>query len=712
MHSTPAISHQKIWNIFSLNLSDKLKFSIKASLSLAFVVLISFSLGWSQASTAMITIIIIASVGSVGDSVNKGLLRVIGTLVGATIGIALIAIFPQDRMLYLVTLSILVTITLYLTRAYRGDNSAFMLTAVTMMMVFQNGAVEDSFTYSIDRTFMTLFAIALYALVGTLLWPVDLKDNSIEDALALLETQQKLYIQRGDNKLWQDMLSKEQTMSDALCSRGSSSIAQEFSSEGWQKIVTTIHTIGEQLFLLSSYKHDDGIEGILIKNYERVDNEIKQLFTAITEAIKEQKEISNIPESWSVEYDRVALKKYSHLQRASLIAMSGELSILHRELRELALYLNRQLDPIPRFESESIATTSSFIWWDSDHLKGTLISFIIFWVSTYLWIEFNPPGGFLIVTLATALSILTTFTPVKPSSLIVIFSFSFLFAAFAYIVILPHLIYGWELGLFIFLYSFIGYYFIPPKLSLFFLMGLMTLGLSNEMSYNFDLFLLMLFTFYAFLSLLLLFYYIPFSTKAQDMFILNKNRFFGLAKNLTSPPNTKSKIERMSGELKAKYSQNHLIPTLKKMQLWANQIDTKAYETIESGRLSRFLLESERLAHLLLVTERQNRHMSANRLYTLFSQERRREKLAEALATHSTTPSKPYDIESQEELMKQSQELLDSFFDTIDYSDYSHEEIALFYESLNLRKNLWITLLEFERLMDEIDFEGLMVSRF
>ncbi|MEA3419280.1 MAG: FUSC family protein, partial [Campylobacterota bacterium] len=121
---------QIIDDLLSFIPSDKLKFAIKVSLAMALAYLIPFSQGWAQAQTAAITVMLIAVAGPVGESISKGLRRVAGTVIGAIIGMLLIGFFPQDREWYLLFLSIFVTFFLYLTRAYKGDMTVFMLTSV------------------------------------------------------------------------------------------------------------------------------------------------------------------------------------------------------------------------------------------------------------------------------------------------------------------------------------------------------------------------------------------------------------------------------------------------------------------------------------------------------------------------------------------------------------------------------------------------------
>ncbi len=164
-----------------------MKFSLKAALSLTLVYLIGFSQGWSNVSIAASTVMLIAAVGSLENAVMDGMLRVIGSLIGAVIGMTLIALFPQERFLYLLALSLIVTFIFHMARAYRGDMTVIMLTGVTAMLVFQNGDVDKAFLYGIDKAFMTLFGIAVYTLIGILIWPVSGEKAESKEAKALTE---------------------------------------------------------------------------------------------------------------------------------------------------------------------------------------------------------------------------------------------------------------------------------------------------------------------------------------------------------------------------------------------------------------------------------------------------------------------------------------------------------------------------------------------
>ncbi len=710
-----------IWLPFTL--SDKLKFSIKASLSIALAYLIPLSQGWTQPQTAAITVILIAAAGPVGESISKGMYRVIGTVVGAFIGMTLIGIFPQDRELYLIFLSLAVIISLYLARAYKGDMTIFLLTAVTMMMVFKNGEVEDVFIYGIDRTYMTIIGIIIYTLVGILLWPVKVKDNTAEYASSLLKLQSELY-QKRDGKIedrkevYQKLIEQEQRL--VASARNSYDVSGEMNltAKQWHNILHSNQNINEILTLLSQQDNGSFTEKYTsyIDNYHTGDDDIVKLFEALSLAWNEYKEIS-VPEVWEPDYQLEKIKELSHIDRAALVSNMNEMKKLHEILRALAEKYNMLLSPLPTvFPEEDIPKRSKFIWFDLEDIKGTLITFLIFWVSALLWIFVNPPAGFMIVTLATAFSVMTTFSPLKPSLLIIVFSIGFVFATLMYVLVLPQLHYGWELGLFLFIYAFIGFHLINPKMSLFFLIGMVTLGINNTMQYNFNLFLMILFIFYLFLFILLLFYYLPFSTKPEALFLTMKQRFFNLSQILHQrSSNLIDNKGTFRGALLAKYSEIHLMSTVKKMQLWASQIDTKYFDTVDKKVLLAFTKESETFVYLLEMLYHRDLVMENNSLIKAFREEYKGVSLADLLGEYASGK----DVEKVAEIWKDEKVLekmledhLGDFFEKIKFSDYDLNEILEFYENISLRRKVWRSLFSCQEMMLKIDFKALATNRF
>ena len=710
---------EKLTSLLSFSLSDKMKFSIKASLSMALAYLIPLSQGWAQASTAAITIMLIAAMGSVSESVLKGAMRVAGTIIGAIIGMTLIALFPQDRIYFLIALSVIVAIPLYLVRAYKGDPSIFMLTAMTMMMVFKNGEVDDVFIFGLDKTYMTIFGIMVYTMVGIFIWPVSIEDTTTQNALKLSGAQEQLFLNRDSvkeerTKSLTALIETEAQLEKSTMDTGTASIDMQ----QWQSIIINYKNINAHLTLLSLHDKEAYVDNLsdYIANYKGLENEVSLLFKALAHSWENQEEIT-IPEAWTPEYQTEKIKGLSHLERASLITTIQDMTKLHEELRTLAIKLNRIHSPLPTyFDKEEHVDSGRFLWGDVEHLKGMLVTFIIFWVATYFWITMNPVGGFMIVALATGLSVLTTFTPIKPSMLIVIFTISFIFATFMYIAVLPHLRYGWELGLFIFVYSFISFHLVNPKMTIFFLLGLFTLNISNTMYYDFGIFLLVLLMFYLFLILLHIFYYIPFSTKPEHLFIQVKNRFFMLSKfMLELGRDQQGGRASLWATYKAKYSAIHLMSTVKKMQLWADKIDVKYFTTIEKEKLLAFTKECEKFSYLVELLYHKDLAVKNNPLIQSLRKDYTLPYLSDLLGEYAKG-KKVEEMDNfwddKDQIIQRVEESLSKMLDKIDFEAYSRKDIAQLYESISLRKNVWLSLFDCQDMMKALDFNILKQSRF
>ena len=67
----------------------RLRFAIKTALSLTLAYLIPIAMGWPQPQTAAITVMLIAATGNLSESLQKGVMRVLGTVAGAIIGLSL-----------------------------------------------------------------------------------------------------------------------------------------------------------------------------------------------------------------------------------------------------------------------------------------------------------------------------------------------------------------------------------------------------------------------------------------------------------------------------------------------------------------------------------------------------------------------------------------------------------------------------------------------
>jgi len=76
--------------------SPRFKLAFKTSLAMVIAYGIAMSMGWEKPSWAAFAVSF-CSLSTVGDSVQKGLQRIAGTLFGTVVTLTLIALFPQYR---------------------------------------------------------------------------------------------------------------------------------------------------------------------------------------------------------------------------------------------------------------------------------------------------------------------------------------------------------------------------------------------------------------------------------------------------------------------------------------------------------------------------------------------------------------------------------------------------------------------------------------
>jgi len=682
------------WVFFTF--SDKLKFAIKVSISITLAFMVSFYMSWSPATTAVITIILIVSAGGVSDSIILGILRAIGTVLGAILGMILIGLFPQERLTYLVVLSITVFIIVYLYNTYQGDKTIFMLILVTVLMIFKDGEVDETFLYGVDKVYMTLIGIAIYGIVGILLWPSKEK-NSIKDDAIKLHKSQLEYFESFDNAQLKRVFESEVAFQKSYKKVKNGSYKINFDGEVWENLNfyykdlnKTINLISMQVDMRDDLKYSD-----YVVNYEEILTDIKSMLILHQNSWKNG-QIVEIKESLHVEYNEEQIKKLSDLKRANVISFIKNLSDIHVILIKISRVLNSINSDIEiTFDKSRSVKSLKFIWLDVDSFTGALQSFLIFWFATAFWIYFNPVGGFKVVALATILSVITTNSPVKPSLLTILFTFGFIFATLMYIFVLPNLVYSWELALFILVYTFFAFYLINPKITIFFLMGMFVLDINNTMNYNFGVFLNVLLVFYLFLSILMIFYYVPFTTKPEILFLKMRKRFFKHAENFLK---TDSPIAK-------KHHISQMKLTLNKMKLWGSKIDTKYFDKNSTDKFLSFAGECEVLFSRISFLKEQN---SDNKLLEKLKEFTTENRLLDAISSFKVD----FDGVIDENVFENIEIKLKEFKNSLKLDSYSMKDIVEFYLGLGLYQSSWLSVIRCHKAMQDIDWENLREKKF
>ena len=705
---------------------DKLKFATKTALSLTLAYLLPMALGWPQPQTAAITVMLIAATGSLSESMQKGVLRTIGTVAGAAIGLTLIAVFPQDRLAYLAAVSVLVTIILYLYNAYQGDSTVFMLTMVVTLMVFNGGDADGAFIYGIDRTLLTVFGVLTYSLVGSFLWPVKINNNLQQLAAAVslaslrtgaLFAREETAEVRSESEaeaLEALLHNLDEFRTHYVAVRHDADRVQAYQSE-WNTILACyerLESITVPALRSNSELRDDSAR--LISNFDQVTDNLQQMLENLQTCWK----ADSPPAALSpikAHYDDDLLQRQKHLVIAAVISRSELLDELQELLQQLVGAVGSMRFQSGDFRRDmEIVGTPSFVWFDQENLKTALRGFVTFWIATFIWIQYNPPGGFMFVTLCTALVPLVSYTPVTPKLLIFLFSFGFMFALPAYVFLLPGMTHWLQLALFLFGYAFIGFFLFPGPVAIFFLLGLFALGIQNDMYYNFNGMLLVVLMFYMVCALLIISVQFPFSSKPEVLYLSFRRRYLHLCAKIirTGPPATA--LDRVVNRVRMTTATS----LVAKMQQWGAMIDNNYYPGSSAKHIIAFNHSCENLLGRLRALTGPRNPYANNHII----QNARRGKpigLAAALCDTLAYGEDPLEIDREFNAVRQDLQLLEeqlhAFLDQNAPDEgqaYDQKAMAEFYVFINLQASILTSIDQCKDALQALDWRQLRETRF
>ena len=119
-------------------LSTRSKEAIKTSLAIVIAYAISLSMGWEKPVWAGFTVAFI-SLPTAGQSLRKGALRMLGTLVAGAAALTLIGLFAQDRWWFMVAMSLYIGICTYRMLGAKNPYFYFVSAFVCVIIVFDGG---------------------------------------------------------------------------------------------------------------------------------------------------------------------------------------------------------------------------------------------------------------------------------------------------------------------------------------------------------------------------------------------------------------------------------------------------------------------------------------------------------------------------------------------------------------------------------------------
>lgn len=184
-------------------LSPTVMLGLRTGLALALAYWIALSMDWSKPVWAGFSVASV-SLDTVGASVQRGVVRVIATLLGGLVGLLLIALFPQERWWFISAMSLWCGFACY--RMLSGRASyAWLIAGFTCPVVAILSGPPDglnAFSIAIERMQETSTGVVAFSLVALVLTPGSARQRFADSSSGLLQ---------GCLQLWQQLVEQGST---------------------------------------------------------------------------------------------------------------------------------------------------------------------------------------------------------------------------------------------------------------------------------------------------------------------------------------------------------------------------------------------------------------------------------------------------------------------------------------------------------------------
>jgi uncharacterized membrane protein YccC len=527
-------------------LSREFKAAFKLALSVVLVFGIAMKMNWDRPYWGALAVLMCSFTAS-GDSLNKGLLRISGTLVAVIFTLALVGLAAQDRWLFLGLLTFWLLVCGYFqtggTRGYFWTCAGF-----TAGILALSGGLEPavSFHAVMLRAQETVLGVVVFSLVSFLLWPVSSRDafeKAVGDVLDA-EARATDYLTRlmaGD--LEDGTTDKIRAGAAPVLARlpamldGAAADSAEVRRKGrsWRRVIRALHDIREAMERWHASLSDvrDLDLAALLPGRAEFAAEIRWRLRAARATLQGQAP-GRSPAAADPGLDHDRLDMLSLFDRAALVSCTDQMRRLDRLSASLLSDTETAQDAAKDAEPALVSAPSkSAPVFDPDRFLYAMRVFFAVWMAILLGIYVpGLPGTAMIVILTGSISLTIAMMP-QLSPLIVQAPVvkGMFFAAFLYMTVLPHLSGFMQLGFVLFLAVFGAAYRFPAATApldrvVWLAMLVVGLSLNNQQTYSFlftaDLLLPLVFVIW----LVAVSGYFPVSIQPQDRFRAQLKRFF------------------------------------------------------------------------------------------------------------------------------------------------------------------------------------------
>lgn len=719
-------------------LSTRTKESLKTALAITITIAIALYMDWDKAYWAAFAVAF-CSLSTIGQSMNKAAMRMLGTLLAIVVAFTLIGLFPQDRWLFVFSLSLWLGFCTYMGSGPRYQYFwivAGFVSAVVAIDAGPNGA--DAFAIAILRSQETALGILVYTLVSLFLWPTSSGPPFLAAASKLASAQRQLFDQslgllvgESDTERALALLSEEVTARTSLATLLSAAETDDIEireqRSDWREYQRLTSEIGQALAhareSLAEYQGLDVRK--LIPGLENFRTEIDARFAQIEVMLAGQAP-DRQPAAMRPHIDRQILKMLSHFQKAAVAVIEERLGMMDRDTRNLF----RCVESLKGFSAltESAAgdrRPQNVFVPDLDRLGGALRLMLIVWLAwlAYIYID-GLPGGSMIVVSAAAIGInLAVMPQLKVRQLFKPTLYGVVLGALNYFFVMPKLSSFASMGVVVFGVTFVlCYRFSEPQQVLDRAMGLamfiLIAGIDNQQTYSFLSVATIAMLFPPFFFIIAATEHFPLSLKPEKSFLRLSRRFFRSCEYLAGTIE-RDPVEPRGALLRLRHRMHsYEVSTLPgKLALWGRFLKPDILPGSSPAKIQALVSSMQQIGRRLSSLIELGAERQSGLLVGSLDEEFRawRQAVSELFARLSDDPNAAAASDLDERLFAVAQRLEEHIKASLDQTkeeQYSELESRNFYRLLGGYRGVSESLVGFARRADDIEWEPWYEERF
>lgn len=723
-------------------LSRRVKEAFKTALAMTIAIGIALHMDWDKPMWAGFAVAFI-SLATIGQSLNKGIMRLFGTFLAVFAALFIIALFAQDRWLFMLSLSIWVGFCTYM---MGGEKNQYVwhVGSFACVIIAMDAGVDpvNAFDMAMLRTQETGLGILVYTLVSVFLWPSSSYADFEDAGRQLTSIQQQVY--RAYTALMNNPIDCKKQTKESHDLR-----LQEIQQQ--TRFVQLLAAVETEEYKVWEVRHQwANYRGQVVKLSETMQRwgesftEIQEL--DLQELLPDLKEFCSEVEDRLTQLNRMLAGKAPSQSPQTITLRPSpdafkQLSSFHKVVFAVFLKHLNALEPLTRSMFNTLSNikgtstenvpvavnhSATFIFLpDLDRLLAVVRVMAAMWLSYLVLIYINDiPGGAGVVSFVVPLCMALALSPQLP--LLKVFKpamFSVLFVSPLYIFIMPQLSTYLELGLLIFIVTYlICYLFAAPQQMLGKLFGLAIFlaiaSISNVQSYSFLVIADTALMFVVVFTILAISAYIPFSPQPERAFLRLLSRFFRCSEYLLSTMNSdpKRRLTGLGAWKKAFYCRElNMLPG--KLATWGRFIDSKTLSGTTPEQIQALTTNLQALAYSLQELSEARGSDQAKFLVQelLVDIKSWRSRMQQAFLSLSEDPtagnSNVFRTKLHEIMEHMETRITETLTDTTE-NQLSAQEAENFYHLLGALRGLSVALVDFAESADAINWSHWKEEKF